>query len=361
MRAPGGLHPDYVSLAEYQAARWADVLGVARFNGSPGSGDSHAPAEIPVAQVSTPVLTATADVFEVWRGGGPAESGQHLRVRFRRTADTLFGCIAITEGDSSAGESSAPGKCAPRKGRAMAHSALHEATMQAYRQICATLDAQSYPYLLRVWNYVPDINGDTHGSERYWQFNSARQHALRASGRPLSGNVPAASALGAASNSPLVVYFLAGRTAPTFVENPRQLSAYHYPRRYGPHSPVFSRATLLRQPAGLTLFISGTASIVGHRSLHIGDTVAQTRETLTNIAALIEEANRVSRGAQFCLGALACKVYVRRPADLPLIQTELEAALGEGARVIYLHADICRQDLLVEIEATGISPLAAVA
>jgi chorismate lyase / 3-hydroxybenzoate synthase len=355
MRAPSGLHLDYVSLAEYRAARWPDVLGVARFDGSPAMAEGAGPG-IPVAQVSTPLLTTTPDVYEVWRGGEPAESGQYERVRFRRTEDTLFGCIAVTEAECAL---PAVG-CNSGKARRGTHSALHEATTQAYRQICATLDAQTYPHLLRVWNYVPDINRDSDGSERYWQFNSARQHALRASGRPLTGNVPAASALGAASASPLVVYFLAGRTAPAFVENPRQLSAYHYPRQYGTHSPVFSRATLLRQPGALTLFISGTASIVGHRSLHVGDIAAQTRETLTNIEALLGEANRVSPGAHFCLAALACKVYVRRPADLPAIQAELNSALGDGARVIYLQADICRQDLLVEIEATGMYPLAAV-
>jgi len=334
MRAPPGLHLDYVSLAEYQAARWGDVLGVATFNGAADS--PTAAAEIPVAQVSTPVLPGSGQVYEVWRCDTPASSGQRQRVRFRSTADMLFGCIALTE---------AP-EC---------H--LHQATTQAYRQICATLDAERYPHLLRVWNYLPDINRDSHGSERYWQFNTARQQVLRECGRALTGKVPAASALGAASDSPLVVYFLAARTAPTFLENPRQLSAYHYPRQYGSHSPVFSRATLLRQSGGLALFISGTASIVGHRSLHVGDTAAQTRETLANIEALLAEANRVARGARFELGALACKVYVRRPADLPVIKAELAAALGAGARVIYLQADICRQDLLVEIEAAGMCPL----
>ena len=119
---------------------------------------------------------------------------------------------------------------------------------------------------------------------------------------------------------------------------------------------VFSRATLLRQPEGLALFISGTASIVGHRSLHVGDSAAQTRETLANIEALLAEANRVARGARFELGALACKVYVRRPADLPVIKAELAAAFGAGTQLIYLQADICRQDLLVEIEAAGMCP-----
>ena len=144
-----------------------------------------------------------------------------------------------------------------------------------------------------------------------------------------------------------------------FIENPRQLSAYHYPRRYGMHPPVFSRATLLRQCGGLALFISGTASIVGHRSLHIGDIAAQTRETLANIEALLGEANRAAPGARFSLRELACKVYVRRPADLPIIQAELHAALGAGVRGVYLQADICRQDLLVEIEGAAMWPPAS--
>lgn len=345
MRAAAGLHLDYLSPAEYQSAQWADVLGVAAFSGpptpAPGAG------EIPVAEINTPVLLGTANVYEVWRSGQPAESGRRNRVRFRRSENLLFGCIALAESEVAPAGPAAP----------TAPSALHAATEEAYREICATLDTLGYPHLLRVWNYLPDINRDTDGIERYRHFNRARAHALSASGRAVRGRVPAASALGAASGSPLVVYFLAARAAPAFIENPRQMSAYRYPRQYGSHSPVFSRATLLRQRDSLTLFISGTASIVGHRSIHVGDTAAQTRETLTNIAALLEEANRVERSARFSLGSLACKVYVRRPADLPTIRAELAAALEPGSRVIYLQADICRQDLLVEIEATGMCPL----
>ena len=352
MRAPTGLHLNYVSLAEYQSARWADVLGVVTFDGSAvAAGPADGAAGIPCAHVSTPVLPAwpaAGHVHEVWRCGEPAQSGQHDAVRFRRTADMLFGCITINEGESARPSPGNPPQ-----------SPLQEATAQAYRQICAALDAENYPHLLRVWNYLPAINRADHGSERYRQFNRARRRALRACGRALEGNVPAASALGSPLVSPVVVYFLAGRTAPTFVENPRQVSAYHYPRGYGAHRPSFSRATLLRQKGGLALFISGTASIVGHRSLHVGDTAAQTREILTNIEALLAEANRVARVAHFELGALACKVYVRRPSDLPLVQAELDGALGKAAPVVYLQADICRQDLLVEIEAAAMHPRAA--
>ena len=124
------------------------------------------------------MLLGTADVREVWRSGEPAESGQRNRVHFRRSENLLFGCIAVPETALPEARSDA---AAP--GTAGAPSALHGATVGAYRDIYATLDAVGYPHLLRVWNYLPDINLDSHGSERYRQFNSARQAALRAAGQ----------------------------------------------------------------------------------------------------------------------------------------------------------------------------------
>ena len=341
-----GLHLDYLSLAELEAARWAGVMGIATFDGSRSRLERRDSPEVPVAEVNTPVLGDVGALCEVWRTQQAVESGTHGRVRYARTADMLFGCIAVKESEPPS--SSAVGERTP----------LYDATEQAYREILGTLDALGYSHLVRVWNYVPEINRDTHGTERYRQFNSARQAALLGNGRPVTGNVSAACALGAAAGSPLVVYFLSSRTAPTFIENPRQLSAYNYPAQYGARSPVFSRAAVFHEPDGMTLFISGTASIVGHRTIHAGDPAAQTRETLTNIEALLEEANRVTGSEEFTLETLACKVYVRHPEDLAVIQAELRAALGPTARAVYLQADICRRDLAVEIEATAmVAPL----
>ena len=347
MHPPAGLHLDYLSSAQYQAIQWAEVLGVATFNGAPpgaaGSGT-------PVARVHMPVLSGDPDVYEVWRCGEPRESGKLDRVSFRRSDDILFGCIAVPESEEPAAPRVTPAE--------VADSSLHAATTLAYHEICAALETLGYPHLLRVWNYLPDINVESGGMERYRQFNSARQHVLRERGQALTGSVPAASALGAARGSPLLVYFLAGRTPARFLENPRQVSAYHYPRQYGPHSPVFSRAALVRQGNTLALFISGTASIVGHRSTHVGDTAAQTRETLTNIEALLAQANATAGARYFDIGSLVCKVYVRRPGDLAVVQAQLLPALAAGARCLYLQADICREDLLVEIEAAAIRPTA---
>jgi len=340
MACNAGLQVDYVSLAACDAARWAGVLGVATFNGAAVLRGT----EIPVAEISTPVLVGGDDVCEVWRSGRPVEAGRLSGVRYRRADNVLFGCLAVSESDIT--------PPTPNGGR----TTLHEATERAYHEILDVLDTAGYPHLLRVWNYLPEINHDTLGTERYRQFNSARQDALLSRGRAVSGNVPAACALGAVTGTPLVIYFLASRALPTFIENPRQVSAYNYPSQYGARTPSFSRATLLHEPGGLTLLISGTASIVGHETVHGGDAAAQTRESLANIEALLDEANRVAGAAQFTLQDLACKVYVRRPADLPVIQAQLRSRLGSSARVLYLKADICRQDLLVEIEATGAQP-----
>ncbi len=299
-----------------------------------------------------PLLAGVPHLYEVWRMHQASISGRRGRVHFRRTDGILFGSISIAESELATLQSAS--------GSATA-SPLQQVTARLYGEICATLEAEKYPHLLRVWNYLPHINRIHDGTERYQQFNIARQKALRAFGRAVVGSVPAASALGSIGDGPVVVYFLAGRTAPIFVENPRQVSAYHYPPEYGTHSPAFSRAALLSDPASLTLFISGTASIVGHRSLHPGDVAAQTRETLSNIEALVAEANRLQRSVRFSMSDLVYKVYVRRPEDLAVVQTELAAAPGASAQTIYLQADICRQELLVEIEATGIAPAAAVA
>ncbi len=317
------------------------VLGGAVFDRLPRRRAAAGDPGFPVAEVSMPVLGEAGEVLELWRAGEEVRAGTHGHVRYTCSSDVLFGSVSLDEHDVPAVAN--PGR----------HSALYQATARAYRDIFATLAAAGHPHLVRVWNYIPDINLETHGLERYRQFNSARQEALIACGRSVAGSVPAASALGAASGSPLVIYFLASRMAPALIENPRQVSAYHYPARYGPRSPAFSRAAVLGRNEAAALFISGTASIVGHRTMHTGDPVAQTRETLRNIEALLAEAGRTALGRTLPLDALAYKVYVRDPRDLPLVRAQLTEAIGAQAPVIYLEADICRQDLAVEIEAFG--------
>ena len=270
---------------------------------------------------------------EVWLGDSDLTSGEKGAIRYRHDGKVLFGVIELPEPQNAAG-------VAP----------LQHATESAYRQIFTLLDELQHPFTYRFWNYMSDINGISHGLERYRQFNLGRQEAYLACGREVQGELPAACALGLAEG-PLAIAFLAGRTPALAIENPRQISAYEYPQEYGPRSPTFSRGCLL--PVEGILFISGTASIVGHQTLHPGDVIAQTRETLTNVQAVIDEANSRSHPPGFDAKDVLYRVYMRHATDQPLIRTEMERSLGPAVKAMFVQADICRQDLLLEIEAAA--------
>ncbi len=333
------LHVDTTAsdrLVGLPASWWDGVLGIVGFENSP----TIDAVQVPVTASMTPSLGRADRLCEVWRVAGGRElstvSQRHGRVHYRCCDELLFGSVIIDEDDLGEGA-----------------VALMRATTLAYQDIFAVLQQTPHRHLIRVWNYLPEINRETDGDERYRHFNAARQSAFRNSGRSTVGTVPAASALGSPTGSPVSIYFLAARAAPTMIENPRQTSAYHYPPKFGTHSPVFSRACVLRNCAGTTLFVSGTASIVGHETIHQGNVSAQTRETLANIDALLAEANRVVGSQRYSLDTLKFKVYVRHPRDLGVIEQTLSETLRGPASIVYLQADVCREDLLVEIEATG--------
>ncbi|NEX21745.1 hypothetical protein G3480_15735 [Thiorhodococcus mannitoliphagus] len=230
--------------------------------------------------------------------------------------------------------------------------ALEQATEAAFRAMFRCLDAKGYPHLVRVWSYLPRINVLEAGLERYRQFNIGRQTAFAASGRSLTDALPAASALGGREDG-LRLGFLASRDPACSLENPRQVSAYCYPKAYGPRSPTFARAALMTQADMACLFISGTAAIMGHRSLHPGDASTQTRETIINLQAVIAEANRIQGAQAFFAERLEYLIYVRHATDLDAVAAELETWLPGHRRWHFMQADICRRELLVEIEAIG--------
>lgn len=323
-------------MAGQPAAWWDSVLGAACFAAGPVAIGN---ADVPYAGVDMPPLDGGEAVCEVWHGSGPLRSASRGSIRYREGGNMLFGIVTGSE-TGAADNGRYP---------------LQAAAEAAYREIFDLLEAEGYSAVLRFWNYFPSINAESSGIERYRQFNIGRQDAFLAHGRSVIENVPAACALGAASG-PLTVAFLAVRGEVAGIENPRQVSAFHYPSQYGPRSPTFARAGLLRLDGSEILFVSGTASIVGHQSLHHDDVVAQTRETMHNIAAVVEEANRQASSTAFGLADLCYKVYVRNPDDAHTVREELERFAGGPVQAVYLRADVCRAELLVEIEASGGHP-----
>lgn len=299
----------------------------------------HAAAE-PGPFAAPPLLLPSEAVTELWLAARPVSEVTRGCLRYRTDGEWLYGTAHVDDAACPGG--------------------LEAATLQAYGELFTLLADSGCPHLLRLWNYVADINLVTGELERYRQFNAGRQRAFLAAERSAFAGAPAACALGTRQGG-LTVHFLAGRRAPVAVENPRQVSAYHYPTSYGPRSPSFSRAALADLGAGReALFISGTASIVGHATLHAGDVARQTEETLDNLQAVLDAARASSRAAvPYALRELDMTVYLRHERDLPTVLTVLAQRLGSDAPAVrdalYLRADICRADLLVEIEAQAIA------
>lgn len=339
------MHDEIFSIATFfnQPAAWKkSVLGAHLFPAEMANMAKqmrYVDVEMPCINVPMQRLDASESFCEVWRGSGQLTQGQRGALQYRYDENVLFGVIELPETLFSAGVDNSP---------------LQQATESAYRQVFTLLNELGYPHLFRCWNYFADINKHAFGLERYRQFNQGRQAAFIAHSRDVLGNAPAASALGTVQG-PLALAFMAGREAPLNIENPRQISACKYPDKYGPCSPTFSRASLVNLGPDQLLFVSGTASIVGHATLHGDNVVAQTRETMINIEAVLAEAQRLS-GYAFALRDLHYKVYVRNPNDFVQIRDELTRCVGCVLKAIYLQADVCRADLLLEIEATATRP-----
>ncbi len=270
-----------------------------------------------VWSVAAAVRYETADAFSLARGGGVL--------------------LALAEAEEGA------------------HRPLEQVAEQAYSRLLQLVDEAGL-HLLRVWNYLPDITGPDRtspkkgrfaGMERYRRFNVGRHEAF-VSRRGEVRTPPAASALGT-SGGPTAIFLLAGQKPGKALENPRQVSAYRYPSQYGPRSPTFSRGTVAELGGTPLLFISGTASIVGHASVHPEDVEAQTRETLTNLQVVIAQA--VKSGFQPDLAGLKLKVYLRDGENLDAVRALVQAEFPDMAAAMYLRADVCRTELLMEIEA----------
>ncbi|MFC1748980.1 hypothetical protein ACFL2V_09270 [Pseudomonadota bacterium] len=274
--------------------------------------------------------------IEVWRSREPLISGTFKQVHFKHSDTFLVGALLLDEAD---------------------FDDLASTTFNAYEQIHDALESTGFPALTRMWNFFPRINegattlsDDLNKLERYRTFCLGRHKALD-EWHFTEELLPAASAIGAHNNG-LVIYFLAARQPGIQIENPRQISAYRYPKQYGPKSPSFSRATYKNWGKSQHLYISGTASIVGHTTEHDGDPIAQLDETLRNIRTIIEQAQSLHDVRCHTISDLsAIRIFIRHPAQAEQILNHLRRAIGESdCEITAVHGDICRSDLLLEIE-----------
>jgi chorismatase len=268
---------------------------------------------------------------EVWMTGRPVRAGRRGGIAYGHDGEYAF--------------------CAGRVAPATRYTAGVRA---AYLDAFHVLQKLGYRHVLRMWNFIGRINEpNADGLETYRDFCRGRAEALDDS--PLATDrMPAGTAVGALHEG--VDFYLVARRrgGHIAIENARQTAAYRYPERYGPRAPSFARATHLPDEGGF--LISGTASIRGDETVHADDIAAQCRTTLANLTVLIDPANLARHGidgGHLDLTMLrTIKVYVRRSRDIAVVRRLCAGTFSPAAEVAYLTVDLCRADLLVEIEAT---------
>lgn len=251
----------------------------------------------------------------------------------------------------------------------LSEDGFRKAVLRAYEALASELRARRL-FPLRFWNFVPDI-GETwpSGLCGYEVFNQARRDAFErpevaALGR---GSQIAASAVDTRSGDLSVLVLAADRQAKP-LDNPRQVEPHQYSARYGPVAPRFARGVavpdaLVRELGFPEAIVSGTASIVGEETRHPGDLEAQLRETAINLASVALSLSGVPDRrpigapldpalARTLRGYAGLRIYVPRAEDESEILAWAQEHFGGSVAPEIVGADLCRPDLLVEVEGT---------
>lgn len=195
---------------------------------------------------------------------------------------------------------------------------------------------------VRTWIYLDQLLG------WYDEFNRVRTAFFEKTGI-FNCRVPASTGIGAGNpfGAAIVMDVLAvqpktNEVKITEVVSPLQNPALDY-------KSSFSRAMELEYPTHRSLLISGTASIdPSGKSVYLDDPEKQIRLTMDVVKALLESRDMswddLFRGI----------AYFKNRQDLPVYQRIADELGIPSFPLAISHADVCRDDLLFEIEVDAV-------
>ena len=210
--------------------------------------------------------------------------------------------------------------------------------------------------IVRQWNYIENITAISPQGQHYQLFNDAR--SVFYSQCKWRNGYPAATGIGAQYGGVVVVLDAVRNSSVCSlpVDNPLQISAHNYSQEVLINSvekhkttPKFERARFI---AGCNpmVYISGTAAIRGEASCR-EDLTSQTRLTMENINYLTSGENLLKHGAD-SFGEMeyrAMRAYLKDKSEWSPAKEWLDENYP-AVEMLYLWADICREELLIEIE-----------
>lgn len=208
----------------------------------------------------------------------------------------------------------------------------------------------SFADVARTWFYLRDI------LDWYGEFNGARNGFFRArgvAGANGAGPIPASTGIGGRNarggSCTLDLVAIQGVGAAPLAKqrlhNPRQSEATSY-------GSAFARALQLATADARYVFVSGTAAIDGRgASVHSGDFEGQVLHTLDAVAALLE-----ATGARLAdIGQATA--FLKRGSDAARFERLLGRSGIEAVPLVTTIADVCRPELLFELDATAVVPV----
>ena len=211
--------------------------------------------------------------------------------------------------------------------------------------------------IVRSWNYIENILGFDSDKQRYQEFNDVRSGVYGDTFK--QKGYPAATGIGM-NRGGIILEFIAVKSDEVVtkpMDNPAQISAHNYSETVlvGEEcmvktTPKFERARYMELFDKKLIFISGTASILGEKTMGVGDAVKQTETTIQNIKQLYsaKTLQKISDNKPKTRFGHA-RVYIKNREDFATIKKTFQTHFN-NLPVVYIIADICRTDLLVEIE-----------
>jgi enamine deaminase RidA (YjgF/YER057c/UK114 family) len=242
----------------------------------------------------------------------------------------------------------------------------------AFRQLhhILTEEGMEFSDIIRQWNYIEQITEtlDEHNSpsQHYQIFNDVRSKYYQLS--DFKNGFPAATGIGMDFGG-IIIDAIAARfedeNSIVAVKSPVQLDAYTYSKEvlaennamcdFCRTTPKFERAKILTPSEKKWILISGTAAISGQASDDQLSAEHQTEMTIQNILRLISVENIAKHGISSDEKASiqSLRVYVKYRKDLSNVKAVCIKYFSE-LPIIYVIADICRPELLVEIEGLAV-------
>lgn len=243
---------------------------------------------------------------------------------------------------------------------------MREQSDALFKAIAAIFNREGFSpeAITRQWNYIEQIDDTSSGLQNYQCFNDARSDFY--AGAIWHNGYPAATGIGI-SCSGLVVDLEAIQPRNKSVSiyslnNSLQVPAHAYspcvlfvPQHADQSAtPKFERAKLLTFAESGLMHISGTAAIRGEVSHTEDDVVEQTQITLENMQHLFDRQTLMTAGLSDTSEEMfrSLRVYLRHDWHYKSVKSVVQQALPD-VPAVYLQADICRRELLVEIEGVG--------